>query len=114
MATKQEFLNQTQGYVGAVQFKRNGDERGVAVPPGGRVWLTKDEQIATANAPQQPENNPFLAQPFTDYDPKTGEIIDQGVRPPLKLVTEARELAGMRPLATQGSFAAGDSGHEPA
>lgn len=108
---KQEFLNQSQGYVGAVTFKRNGDEHGVAVPPGGRVWLDADEQTATANAPAHPKDNPFIAQPFTDYDVKTGDVIDTGVRAPLKLITEARELAGQRPLATAGSFGAGDSGH---
>jgi hypothetical protein len=109
MAKKAEFLNQTQGYVGAVQIKRNGEETGVAVPPGGRVWLTVEEQIATANAPQHPDDNPFLAKPFTDYDPKTGEIVERGVREPLKLITAEREIASVRPL--QGSFAAGDSGH---
>lgn len=109
---KQEFLNQTQGYVGAVRIKRNGEEVGVAVAPGGRVWLDHDEQMATANAPELPKDNPFIAQPFTDYDPKTGEVIATGVREPLKLIVEARELAGARPLAAQGSYAAGDSGHE--
>ena len=111
METKSEFLNQTQGYIGAVQFKRNGEEHGVAVAPGGRVWLTEDEQVATANAPQHPDDNPFIAKPFTDYDAKTGEIIATGTRAALKLITEPREIAGIRPLA--GSYAAGDSGHEP-
>lgn len=108
MERKDEFVNTTQGWIGAVQFKRTGEEHGVAVEPGGRVWLTADEQVATANAPQHPKDNPFMAQPFTHHDPLTGEIVDEGVAPPLKLVTEARELAGMRPT---GSFAAGDTGH---
>jgi hypothetical protein len=108
-AKKAEFVNQTQGYVGAVQIKRNGDEVGVAVPPGGRVWLSVEEQIATANAPQDPNDNPFVARPFTDYDPKTGEVVSSGVREALKLITEEREIASVRPL--QGTFAAGDSGH---
>lgn len=111
MAMRTEFLNQTQGYIGAVQIKRTGEEHGVAVPPGGRVWLTEDEQIATANAPQDPADNPFVAQPFTDYDPKTGDVLATGIRAPLKLINEPRELPGTRPLAAQGSFAAGDSGH---
>jgi hypothetical protein len=109
MATKAEFLNQTQGYVGAVQIKRTGEEVGIAVAPGGRVWLSVDEQIATANAPQHPDDNPFIARPFTDYDPKTGEVVATGVREALKLISAEREIASVRPL--QGTFAAGDSGH---
>lgn len=107
---KAEFLNQTQGYVGAVQIKHTGEEVGVAVAPGERVWLSEDEQVATANAPMHPKDNPFISQPFTDYNPMTGEVVDTGVREPLKLITEERELAGARPLAV-GSFAAGDTGH---
>jgi hypothetical protein len=111
MAKKSEFLNQTQGYVGAVRISRNGDEQGIAVAPGGRVWLSVDEQIATANAPEDPKDNPFIAAPFVDYDPKTGEMVAEGVREPLKLITVEREIATLRPVPT-GSFAAGDSGHD--
>jgi hypothetical protein len=55
---KDEFRNTTTGFVGVITID-NGKERGVAVRPGGTIWLSEDEQILTANAPRKDEDNPF-------------------------------------------------------
>lgn len=111
MLDKSEFLNTTQGWLGVVRINRIGEENGIAVAPGERVFLSRDEQVATANAPNHPDNNPFVAKAYTTYDDKTGDVLDTGVRAPLELVeqtrqTPDRELAAA--MAPEGSFAAGE------
>lgn len=108
---RMEFINQTQGYIGVVKIRRTGEEYGVAVEPGGRVFLTLDEQILTAQAPRDPKDNPFVAQPFRDFDRRTGEVIAEGVRPPLVAVEQPRQTPA-RPLAV-GSYAAGEEPSTP-
>lgn len=59
---KSEFENVSGGWVG-VQVHDEGTRggfRGIAVPPGGRVWLDEEEQIATANKPREDKDNPFV------------------------------------------------------
>lgn len=70
---KQEFQNQTGGWLGVVVIGPKGDERGASVEPNGSVWLTEAEQILTANAPRRAEDNPFIPQSFTRIDPDSGE-----------------------------------------
>lgn len=104
---KQEFKNTTQGVVGAVRIDRKGDEIGVPVQPGESVFLSQEEQIATANAPRSKADNPFLPQPFKIVDELTAEVVEEGVRPSLELVGEARDLA--RPIGgAVGSYAPGE------
>lgn len=86
---KQQFENQSGGFVGAVQIDATGKPSGVAVAPGGRVWLSHAEQVLTANAPQDPRHNPFLSQVFQQIDPETGDRRDVEVTP-LKAVTDQR------------------------
>lgn len=78
---KQQFRNNLDGYVGAVVIGPRGDDRGVAVEPGGSVWLSEEEQVLTANAPRRPEDNPFVEQTFIVTDQATGELREHKVTP---------------------------------
>lgn len=85
---KDEFENVTQGQIG-VTIIQNGKERGVAVRPGEVVWLSEEEQIATANAPKRDESNPFIG----------GNQNADG--PALVLRTRAGEIRNRRPLGDE-------------
>lgn len=105
---KQQFKNATQGWIGAVSIGPKGDEGGVAVEPGGTVWLSEAEQILTANAPRHAEDNPFIEQTHIVSDPETGARTETKVTP-LVLVNEGRFVpANERPIPSD--LAAGASG----
>lgn len=61
---KDEFRNESQGWCGAVSIDGRGDHHGTAVAPGDTVWLSEEEQIATANAPRADADNPFANGTF--------------------------------------------------
>lgn len=95
---KQAFRNDSGGFVGYVSINVKGEERGRAVAPGEIVWLTREEQIATANAPRLAKDNPFVAQSFERVNPDTSEIETFEVTP-LQPITEERYVpAGDRPI----------------
>jgi hypothetical protein len=70
---KQQFHNESGGYLGVVVIGPKGAETGVAVEPDGYVWLSREEQVLTANAPRRPEDNPFLERTDKYIDQLTGE-----------------------------------------
>lgn len=70
---KQQFHNETGGYLGVVVLNVKGEEVGVSVPPDGYVFLSAAEQRLTANAPRNPKDNPFVEQEFETIDPASGE-----------------------------------------
>lgn len=86
---KQQFQNNTDGWVGAVVIGPKGDERGIAVAPGGTVWLSEPEQALTANAPRRAEDNPFIEQTIMRTDPTTGATTEEKVTP-LTAISEGR------------------------
>jgi hypothetical protein len=89
MIQKQQFRNQTDGYIGVVVIGPDGKEKGIAVEPNGEVWLSEQEQVLTANAPRSPEDNPFVEQQMVRYNPETTE--NESVRvTPLIPISEAR------------------------
>lgn len=55
---KSKFTNSSGGFIGVVRIE-NGKERGVSVRPNDSVWLSEEEQVATANAPRNDADNPF-------------------------------------------------------
>jgi hypothetical protein len=55
-----EWRNTTSGHLGVVKHDEEGKKQGVSVPPNGTVLLTEKDRIATANAPKNPANNPFV------------------------------------------------------
>lgn len=89
MIEKQQFKNESDGWVGAVVIGPKGDDRGIPVEPGGTVWLSEQEQVLTANAHRKAEDNPFIPQTVTRIDPQTGEPVTTTVTP-LVAVDEGR------------------------
>lgn len=116
---KQQFENQTDGWIGAVVIGPRGDEKGIPVEPGGTVWLSEPEQHLTANAPRNPKDNPFIEQEFTVQDPVSGENKQITVTP-LVPVSEDRYVPASErfvpasaPAAEAAAAAAAATGPEP-
>lgn len=101
-----EFVNNTEGYVGALQYAPNGDQVGVAVEPGGTVWLSPEEQTITAKAPRKAEDNPFIPQRVEILDPDTGKKVGERYVTPLTPNTEERPIPGNnnRPIPGNGKL----------
>lgn len=76
---KDEFRNETKGFVGVITIDPQGNQKGVAVRPGSSIWLSEGEQILTANAPRLDKDNPFI----------NGQ---------LSLVTKAGDVKNRRPI----------------
>jgi hypothetical protein len=95
---KQQFLNQSGGWLGVVVIGPKGDEQGISVEPGMTVWLSEPEQILTANAPRSPEDNPFIEQVRQARDQETDALVEIKVTP-LVPVSENRYVpANARPI----------------
>lgn len=105
------FRNTTAGYVGAITISTRGEEKAVAVSPGGEIALSVEEEEATANAPRDPRDNPFLESSTDARDPETGALIEAGTKPMLERVTEKRAIGSSRPI---GSRSAEETGAPPA
>jgi hypothetical protein len=78
MKQKNEYRNDSEGVCGVIVIE-NGKEKGIPVAPGGNVWLSEEERIATANAPAKDEDNPLANGTLT-------------------LVTPAAEIRNRRPI----------------
>lgn len=74
-----KFQNTSPGVAGAVKLDLDGKPQGVPVRPKGEVWLTEQEQILTANAPRNEQDNPFTNGTFT-------------------LIAKGSELGNQRPI----------------
>lgn len=115
---KQQFQNATDGWIGAVSINVKGEEIGVAVEPGGTVWLSEAEQILTANAPRLAADNPFIPQKRQRVDPLTGEAEEVEITP-LVPINEGRFVpANERPIPSDlaaggGAAQAAATGAEP-
>lgn len=57
---KTEFRNTTDHIIGVITIEPGGRHVPLPLVGGATVWLTEDEQIATANAPKANEDNPFI------------------------------------------------------
>lgn len=80
MLDKAEFQNTGAGVVGVTTIEPGtGKHKGIAVSPGATVWLSEEEQIATANAPRRDADNPFVNGSLT-------------------LKTEPKQIANRRPI----------------
>lgn len=80
MATaRSEFRNTKDHVMGVVVRGPNDKMAGIALNPGDTVWMDEDEQMATANAPREAGDNPFI----------NGD---------LELVTPATMVANRRPI----------------
>lgn len=105
---KIEFVNNTEGYLGAVTYAPNGDEKPIAVEPGGTIWLSPAEQELTAKAPKSAKDNPFIPQQVPVLDPDTGETIDHRWVTPFTRNTEDRPT----PSSQAASGDAPDGSHD--
>lgn len=95
---KQQFQNNTNGFIGAVVIGPRGDERGIPVEPNGTVWLSEQEQRLTANAPRRAQDNPFIEQDLVRTDTLTGERVIEKITP-LTPISEDRFVpADARPI----------------
>lgn len=65
MEAKSKFKNTGKGVAGAVQLDHQNQAKGVPVYPGESVWLSEQEQVLTAQAPRNEEDNPFTNGTFT-------------------------------------------------
>lgn len=57
---RSKFKNNSPGVMGVVIYDEDNRRRGIAVKPGEEVLLAKRDEVATANAPRQEKDNPFL------------------------------------------------------
>jgi hypothetical protein len=112
---KQQFKNESGGWIGVVVINAKGEDTGASVEPGGTVWLSEQEQILTANAPRKAEDNPFLPHTFQRVNPTTSEIEDYTVTPLVPISENRYVPAGDRPIpgvvdsATASAQAAADA-----
>lgn len=95
---KQEFENTSPGWLGAtVIHGRNQDPRAIPVEPGGRIFLSREEQLLTSRAHQRDEDSPFkngltpISQPgHTPSDrliPYDEMVAEQAQQPPVEEIT---------------------------
>lgn len=74
--TRTEFENVSDGVIGVQVADGNGRMTGIPVRPGESVWLSEAEEIATANAPRRPEDNPF-AKGWLQVRTRAGDVINR-------------------------------------
>lgn len=74
-----KFQNTSPGVAGAIKLDLDGKPQGVPVRPKGEIWLTEQEQVLTANAPRNEQDNPFTDGTFT-------------------LIAKGSELGNQRPI----------------
>ena len=82
------FINQTDGWLGAVKVNRKGDEVGVPVAPGERVFLTPEEVTLTEQSHVRAEDSPFIKKHIVHTDIRTGDIIKEFDGEPLARIPE--------------------------
>lgn len=95
---KQQFQNNTGGWVGVVIIGPKGDDRGASVEPDGTVWLSEAEQRLTANAPRSAKDNPFIPQTRERRSEDTGELEEYEVTPLTPCSEERWVPADARPI----------------
>lgn len=88
--SKTEYINNTQGFLGASKINRKGDEVGVPIAPSGRIFLTEEEKTLTEQAQMEAKDSPFLPRTILHFDSATGDKIAEFVAPPLESVRDAR------------------------
>lgn len=96
-AKKIEYLNVTQGYLGAVTINRRGEEVSVPVEPGGRVFLSDEERELTEQSHAQRKDSPFEPQDIVHRDNLTGEVTFEGHLCPLEDATQFARSGGRLP-----------------
>jgi hypothetical protein len=75
------------------KLNRKGDEAPTVVEPGGRVFLTAEEQTITAQAHRRAEDSPFMPRTITHYNPLTHDPSETFVAPLLEKIEPEAEPA---------------------
>lgn len=70
-----EYLNVTQGWLGARKINRRGEDYSVTIAPGERVFLTAEERELTEQAHAQAKDSPFVVHEVVHRDPHTKEVV---------------------------------------
>lgn len=83
-----EFVNKTQGFLGAIKINRKGDDESLPVAPGERVFLTEEEIELTEQAHAHAKDSPFFPREITHYDPHTLDPVEKFVSAPLARVEQ--------------------------
>lgn len=102
--TGTEFKNHSGGVLGVIKRDADGKLKGTSVGIEETIWLTEDEQVATANAPKRPENNPFT-NGFLKVETEEGEIAN---RRPLRPAEGETPVAASPPEPVEGEQADGE------
>lgn len=110
MELKRKFINQGLGWVGYVSIQADGKPKGMSLAPGEGVWLSEKEERLTAEAPQNAEDNPFVAtfQRPTEFNSDREPIAFETVHGMLVLSDEPA-----RPIASE-RYTPPHAGEEPA
>lgn len=89
-----EFVNVTQGWLGAVKINRKGDDVSVTVEAGTRVFLTAEEQELTERAHARRKDSPFTEREIVHHDMASGNEIARFTAAPLTKADELPESVG--------------------
>lgn len=83
---KIEFINRTQGYLGAIKIDRKGDEKSVPVAPGERIFQTPEEVELTEQSHAHAEDSPYVVREIVHYEQATGDETNRFTAAPLERV----------------------------
>lgn len=82
-----KFRNDSGGVLGVLRKNAEGKLKGVALGIGDEVWLDRDEQIATAQAPKRPADNPFNNGGLTRLTEEGDQPLDRPIGDSLDVST---------------------------
>lgn len=94
-SAKTEYVNRTQGFLGAVKINRKQEPEAVPVAPGDRVFLTAEEVQLTEESHAQAKDSPFKLREIIHFDQETGEETAKFTAAPLEKVARARKVAAV-------------------
>lgn len=95
---RRKFTNPTPVFVGAVIYDEDGKRKGVPIAPGDSIWLSPREERATAEAPRNAADNPFVAkweEPISTTE--GGEILESVTREGMLVLADEEP----RPIASE-------------
>lgn len=114
---RRKFINQTPIFVGAVIYDEDNKRKGVPVAPGDSIWLSEREERATAEAPREAKDNPFVAEWEEPTDrSEGGEVLASVTRRGMLVLSDEppRQIASERFIPGRESPAVAAAPEEPA
>jgi hypothetical protein len=86
-----EFVNVTQGWLGAIKINRRGEEDAVGIEPGHRIFLTDEEVEITEQSHSTRKASPFREREIVHNDMASGEVLHRFTAAPLTKVDDIPE-----------------------